>query len=70
MSVRTIAMISATYCVARGSCSGRSMASAAQSAFIAAMKRSVSASTGSPFSAARAMILSSMSVMLRTCVTR
>jgi hypothetical protein len=30
------------------------------------MKRAVSASIGSPFSAARWMILSSMSVMLRT----
>ena len=36
---------------------------------VAAMKRAVRTSTGSPFSCARLMILSSMSVMLRTYVT-
>ena len=58
--------ICATYCVARGSWSGGSTPSAAASSFIAAMKRAVSASIVSPFSCARRMILSSMSVMLRT----
>jgi hypothetical protein len=56
----------ATWPVARGSWSGRSTPRAALSSFIALMNRSVSASTGSPFSCARLMILSSMSVMLRT----
>ena len=70
MSLPIIATISATYSVALGSCSGRSTPSAAQSSCMAAMNRSVSAPIVSPFSAARAMILSSMSVMLRTCVTR
>ena len=61
-----IATISGMYCVARGSWSGFSTPSAAKSSSIAAMKRAVSASIGSPRSAARSMILSSMSVMLRT----
>ncbi len=55
-----------TWPVARGSKSGFSTPSAALSSFIARMKRAVSASTGSPFSCARLMILSSISVMLRT----
>jgi hypothetical protein len=55
-----------TWPVARGSWSGRSTPSAALSSSIALMKRAVSVSTGSPFSCARLMILSSMSVMLRT----
>jgi hypothetical protein len=52
--------------VARGSWSGRSTPSASASSCIAAMKRSVSWRMLSPFSCARRMILSSMSVMLRT----
>ena len=58
--------IRSTYSVARGSRSGGRIPSAAQSSCIAAMNRSVTAAIGSPFSRARAMILSSMSVMLRT----
>ena len=61
-----IAIISGTYSVARGSWSGGSMPRASTSSCIASMNRCVSASIGSPFSAARLMILSSMSVMLRT----
>ena len=57
-------------CVARGSWSGRAMPSASKSSCISWMKRAVSADGVSPFSAARWMILSSMSVMLRTYVTR
>jgi hypothetical protein len=55
-----------TWPVARGSWSGGSTPSAAQSSCIAAMKRAVRSAIGSRFSAARRMILSSMSVMLRT----
>jgi len=59
----------ATCAVARGSNSGFSTPSAATSSFMAAMKRAVRISIGSRFSCARLMILSSISVMLRTEVT-
>ena len=66
MEALTARFIGAMYWVARGSKSGLITPSAAASSSIAAMKRAVSASIGSLFSAARLMILSSMSVMLRT----
>jgi hypothetical protein len=46
------------------------MPSASKSRYISAIMRVVSALMGSSFSTARRMILSSMSVMLRTKVTR
>ena len=55
-----------TYPVARGSRSGGRIPSARQSSCIAAVNRSVTASVASPCSFARAMILSSTSVTLRT----
>ncbi len=58
--------ISATYSVARGSWSGRSIPKASASSCMAAMKRSVNERMLSPFSTARRIILSSMSVILRT----
>ena len=58
--------ISGMYSVARGSASGACRPSSAQSSCMAVMKRLASAFQSSPFSCARWMILSSMSVMLRT----
>jgi hypothetical protein len=52
--------------VARGSSVGGSMPSAPMSCCMAAIISSVSARIGMPRSSARRMILSSMSVMLRT----
>jgi hypothetical protein len=52
--------------VARGSKLGRSTPSASASSRSAAIMRSVRLRKVSPFSSARRMILSSMSVMLRT----
>ncbi|MCY1374739.1 hypothetical protein D9M69_621000 [compost metagenome] len=58
--------ICGTYSVARGSMVGGSMRSAPMSSCMAAITSSVSARMVMPRWTARAMILSSMSVMLRT----
>ncbi len=54
------------WAVARGSSVGGRMPRASESSCMAAMKRSVRSEKGSPRSLARLMILSSISVMLRT----
>ena len=61
-----MAIISGMCAVARGSTSGGSAPSAAISAWKSAVVRAVTAAIGSPLSAARALILSSTSVMFRT----
>jgi hypothetical protein len=61
-----MAIIRGMWSVARGSMSGGRLPSAAMSAWNAAVVRSVSARIVSPFFCAAALILSSMSVMLRT----
>jgi hypothetical protein len=66
MSVCVIATISAMYSVARGSSVGRLQPEQRAVLVHGAVKRRASALQSSPFSAARWMILSSMSVMLRT----
>ncbi|MNN94309.1 hypothetical protein D3C81_2129100 [compost metagenome] len=68
MSIRVwiIACMPAIWSVARGSWSGGRMFRRRSSSCIASIMRAVSASNDSPFSLARLMILSSMSVMLRT----
>jgi hypothetical protein len=67
--VAIMSSIGCTYLVARGSMSGRSNLSRPVSAWNASTSRSVIASIGSLRSRARSMILSSMSVMLRTYLT-
>jgi hypothetical protein len=64
--VAIIDSICGTYSVARGSCVGGSMPMAPMSSRMAAIISSVSWRMVMPRSTARLMILSSMSVMLRT----
>jgi len=61
--------MSGMWAVARGSCVGGRQFKRRTSSLKAAISRSASAGTVSPSSAARRIILSSMSVKLRTKVT-
>ena len=61
-----ITIISGICAVARGSISGGNAPNAAMSAWKSAVVHAVSTSIGTPSSLARALILSSTSVMFRT----